>query len=96
MYATWVMLNMGPGMREKVEKMVTQFAALHEAQKGFISQTFLGDEEAGKYACLAVWESKKAVDDEMAAITPQLQKAITGIVKEEPTIQIFEVYEPKK
>jgi hypothetical protein len=96
MYAELVMLNLGSGVREISEKMVPQFAALHESLKGFKSQTFFGDEKTGNCGCFSLWESKEDLDAAMAVCVPQLQKAVTGLVKEEPTIQVFEVFEPKK
>jgi hypothetical protein len=96
MYAELVMLNFGPGIREISEKMVPQFAALHESLKGLVSQTFFGDDQTGNCGCLSVWKSKEDLDAAMAVCVPQLQKAIVGLVKEEPTIQVFEVFEPKK
>ena len=96
MHAELVILNLGSRVRELGATMIPQFAALHEAQKGLINQTFFGDEQTGNCGCFSVWKSKEDLDAAMAACVPELQKAIVGLVKEEPTIQVFEVFEPKK
>ncbi|GAI34457.1 unnamed protein product, partial [marine sediment metagenome] len=47
------------------------------------------------YASLSVWESKEDAEAAGAVIAPQLEQAVSGIVKGPPTRRFFEVYEPK-
>ena len=95
MYAQLSMLTLGPGMRSTAEKLADQFALALRALKGFKRVTFLGDETVGEYASLSVWESKEDAEAAGAVIGPQLEQAVSGIVKGPPTRRFFEVYEPK-
>ena len=95
MYAQLSMLTLGPGMRSTAEKLADQFAPALRALKGFKRVTFLGDETVGEYASLSVWESKEDAEAAGAVIGPQLEQAVSGIVKGPPTRRFFEVYEPK-
>ena len=95
MYASLVMLTLGPGTRSAAEKLADQFAPALRTLKGFKRVTFLGDEIVGEYGSLSVWESKEDAEAAAAVIGPQLEQAVSGIVKKPPTRQIFEVYEPK-
>jgi len=89
------MLTLGPGMRSTAEKLADQFATALRALKGFERVTFLGDDTVGEYASLSVWESKEDAEAAAAVIGPQLEQAVSGIVKGPPTRRFFEVYEPK-
>ena len=95
MYASLSVLTLGPGMRSTAEKLADQFAPALRALKGFKRVTFLSDETVGEYASLSVWESKEDAEAAAAVIGPQLEQAVSGIVKGPPTRRFFEVYEPK-
>ncbi len=95
MYASLLMLTLGPGMRSAGEKLADQFAPALRALKGFKRVTFLGDETVGEYGSLSLWESKEDVEAAAAVIGPQLEQAVSGIAKRPPTRHIFEVYESK-
>ncbi len=95
MYASLSVLTLGPGMRSTAEKLADQFAPALRVLKGFKRVTFLGDETVGEYASLSVWESKEDAEAAAAVIGPQLEQAVSGIVKGPPTRRFFEVYEPK-
>ena len=95
MYASLIMLTLGPGMRSAGEKLADQFAPALKTLKGFKKVTFLGDDTVGEYASLSVWESKEDVEAAAAVIGPKLEQAVSGIAKSPPTRRFFEVYEPK-
>jgi hypothetical protein len=95
MYARLVLFTLGPGMRSTGEKLADQFAPALGAQKGFKSVTFFLDDIVGEYGALSLWESKEDADASSAALDPQLQQALTGIVQGPPTLLLFEVYESK-
>jgi heme-degrading monooxygenase HmoA len=95
MYATLVMFTLGPETRSTAEKLAEQFAPVIRTQKGFKSITFLGDDAAGEYASLTIYESKEDAEAAGAGIGPQLEQALKGIVKGAPIIRLFEVREPK-
>ncbi len=95
MYARLVLFTLGPGTRSTAEKLDDQFAALLRARKGFKSVTFLADDTVGEYGAFVLWESKEDAEAAFEALNPQLEKALTGIVKGPPTTRLFEVVEPK-
>ncbi len=95
MYASLVMLTLGPGKRSTGEKLADQFAPALKTLKGFKRVTFLGDEAVGEYGSLSLWESREDVEAAAAVIGPQLEQAVSGIAKGPPTRRFFEVYEPK-
>jgi len=95
MYAQWVMFALGPGTRSTAEKLADQFAPVLRTLKGFKSVTFIGDDTAGEYASLSLWESKENAEAAAAATGSRLEEALSGIVKGPLTRRLFEVYEPK-
>ena len=95
MYAQLYMFTLGPGMRSTAEKIADQFASKHKTIKGFKSVTYIGDETVGEYGSLSLWESKEEVEAAGEVFGPQIEQALSGIVKGPPTRRLFEVYEPK-
>ena len=95
MYAQLSMITLGPGTRSAAEKLADQFAPALKTLKGFKRVTFIGDETAGEYGCLSLWESKENAEDAMAVVRPKLEQALRGIAMLPPTRRLFEVYEPK-
>ena len=95
MYASLVMLTIGPGMRSTGEKLAEQCGSALKSLKGFISVTFIGNVEVGEYGSLSIWESKEDAEAAAATTGPRLEQALSGLVKEQPTRRFFEVYEPK-
>jgi hypothetical protein len=57
--------------------------------------TYIGDETVGEYGSLSLWESKEEVEAAGEVLGPQIEQALSGIVKGPPTRRLFEVYEPK-
>ena len=95
MYAQLVMFTLGQGMRTEAESIADKFNALHKDIKGFKNATFLGDYANGNYGSLTIWETLEDLQAAADILRPKLQEALSGIAKGEPTVQIFEVYEPK-
>ena len=95
MYAQSVMFTLGPGMRSTADKLADQFASAHKTLKGFKSSTFIGDDTVGDYGALTLWETPEDLQAASNILRPKLQEALSGIAKGEPTVRVFEVYEPK-
>ena len=95
MYAQLVMFTLGPGMRSTADKLADQFASAHKTLKGFKNSTFIGDDTVGDYGALTLWETPEDLQAAGDILRPKLQEALSGIAKGEPTVQIFEVYDPK-
>ena len=95
MYASLVMLTIGPGMRSTGEKLAEQFGSALKSLKGFKSVTFFADVEVGEYGSLSIWESKEDAEAAAAVLRPKSEQALSGIAKGPPTRKYFEVYEPK-
>jgi len=95
MYAQLVMFTLGPGMRSTADKLAGQFASAHKTLKGFKSSTFIGDDTVGDYGALTLWETPEDLQAASNILRPKLQEALSGIAKGEPTVRVFEVYEPK-
>jgi hypothetical protein len=87
------MFTLGPEMRSRAEKLVDQFDPALRARKGFKSVTFFADDTDGTYGAFVLWETKEDGEAAIAALEPQLQQALSGIVKGPPTLRLFEVVE---
>jgi len=90
-----IMMNFGPGMQPEGEKVADKFAPIYKTFKGFKNATFFFDYETGTAGSLTLWESKEDADAASAALKPQLQQVAGGILKGPPTVQTFNLYEPK-
>ena len=95
MYAQLVMFTLGPGMRAEAEKNADKFHLAHKNLKGFNNAIFLGDDSVGDYGSLTIWETPEDLQAAKDILRPKLQEALSGIAKGEPTVRVFEVYEPK-
>ena len=96
MYAQLVMFTLGPGMRAEAEQMADAFNLAHKSLKGFKNATFLGDDSIGDYGSLTIWETPEDLQAAGNILRPKMQEALSGIAKGEPTVRVFEVYEPKE
>ena len=90
-----IMMNFGPGMRSGAEKVADAFAGIYKTMKGFKSSTFFGEWETGACGALSLWESKEDADAASVILKPKLQEVAGGILRGPPTVQTFELYEPK-
>jgi heme-degrading monooxygenase HmoA len=93
MYASFTMFTLGPGTRPAAEKLGEQFAPVLRSMKGFKNVTFIGDDSTGEYAALVLWESKDDAEAAVAATGPELEKALSGMMKGPPKRGVYEVWE---
>ena len=89
------MFTMPPGMREKMEQLADRMLAGMKQMKGFVSITFVMDEEGNEYGGFAVWESKEDAKAAMVQTGSQLDEALAGIVIGPLRRKLFEVYESR-
>lgn len=94
MFARMVFFKLEPGSREAVEKVVQELNAISRKQKGFRGNSYFFEDHMGEYAALNYWESKKDAESANAIMFPHFCEAVKGIVKEEPSLRLFEVYDP--
>ncbi|MFC1931610.1 antibiotic biosynthesis monooxygenase family protein [Chloroflexota bacterium] len=95
MYAQMSMITLGPGTRSSAEKLAEQFDPVLKTFKGFKKVTFFGDDAAGEYGSLSIWESKEDAESAAAVLSKKLEQAVSGIAKVPPVRKIYEVYEPR-
>ena len=91
MHALWTTFTLGPGTRQTVEKLGEQWAPILKSFKGFKSATFIGDDSAGEYAALSLWETKEYAEAALADTDPKVQQQIGSIAKGPVTRMIYEV-----
>ena len=90
MYAQVTGIKVKPEFVAEFPKIAEQFAGLHKAQKGFVRQTLLVDEESGEGLALSLWETKEDQDAAVAVCVRELQKS-SGMLIEEPTLKAYKV-----
>lgn len=93
MYAAQTMFTVPPGMREKMEQLGDRMLVGMRQMKGFVSVTFVMDEEANEYGGFALYESKEDAEAAMSQTGPKLDEALAGIVIGPLRRKLFEVYE---
>ena len=93
MYASTTMFTVSPGMRERMEQLADRMLVGMKQMKGFVSITFVMDEETNEYGGFAMWESKEDAKAAMDQTGPQLNEALVGIVIGPLRRKLFEVYE---
>jgi len=91
MYAWLTVFTLEPGMRSTAEKLCDQFTPVLQELKGFKGATLFGDEAAGKYGGLSLWESKEDAEAALAKAGPKLEEALSSITQRAPGRRIFEV-----
>ena len=93
MYVATTMFTVPPGMREKMEQLADRMLVGMKQMKGFVSITFVMDEEANEYGGFALYESKEDAEAAMSQTGPKLGEALAGIVIGPLRRKLFEVYE---
>ena len=96
MYVRLVLFTLGPGERSTAEKIADEIVPAIRAQKGCNTCKFFTDDEVGEYGIVVLWDSKEDADAASSVISPRLKPALADIVKEPPSIRLYEVYEPKE
>lgn len=94
MFARMVFFKLEPGSRQVAEKVVQELNLLSRKQKGFRGNSYFFEDHKGVYAALNYWESKKDAESANAIMFPHFCEAVKDVVKEEPDLRIFEVYDP--
>lgn len=93
MYARWVVLTLKSESRVTIGALVAQFTPLYRAQPGFESVTFVGDEATGECGSLSLWASREAAEAGSAALLPQLQQVVAGLLVGLPVSRFYAVYD---
>ena len=93
MYVATTMFTVPPGMREKMEQLADRMLVGMKQMKGFVSITFVMDEETNEYGGFALWESKEDAEAAMSQTGSKLDEALAGIVIGPLRRKLFEVYE---
>ena len=94
MHARLTTWRVGAENRPKMERLADGVSQQLRGMAGFRSITFLGDDAAGEYSSLAVWESKQAAEAAMQAFASQMRQIVADFGVQ-PEVRTFEVYEPR-
>jgi heme-degrading monooxygenase HmoA len=94
-YASMTMFATPPGMREKMETLGDRMVVEMRQMTGFVSITFLRDEEKNEYGGFALWKTKEDAEAAMKQTGPRLEEALAGIIIGPMQRRLFEVYESK-
>ena len=94
MYASMTMFTMPPGAREKMEQLAEQMLGGMKQMKGFVSITFVMNEETNEYGGVALWQSKEDAEAAMKQTGVKLEEALAGKTIGPMQRKIFDVYEP--
>ena len=95
MYASTTMFNMPPGARPKMEELSDKMVVGMRQMPGFVSMTFVMDEENNEYGGLALWETKEDAEAAMKQTGAKLDEALAGKVIGPLRRGLYEVYEPQ-
>ena len=95
MYAALTTLTVSPGMWVQMAKSTDQLFASIKTMKGFKQAIYFGDDAAGIFNSLVIWDSKQNAEAAQAVNAPKTQQGLASVLKAPPTRHIFEIYEPK-
>lgn len=84
---------MPSGMRKKMEELADKMLVGMREMPGFVSITFVMDEETNEYGGIALWETKEDAKAAMNQTGPQLEQALADSVIGPLRRKLFEVYE---
>ena len=94
MYASMTMFTMPPGAREKMEQLAEQMLGGMKQMQGFVSITFVMNEETNEYGGVALWQTKEDAEAAMEQTGIKLGEALSGKTIGPMERKIFDVYEP--
>lgn len=94
MYASTTMFSMPSGMRKKMEQLADQMLTGMRQMPGFVSITFVMDEEANEYGGIAIWKTKEDAKAALERTGSELKKALADTVIGPLRRKLFDVYEP--
>jgi heme-degrading monooxygenase HmoA len=95
MYARLVTLTLEPGNLTTAEKLADQAASVIRTLEGFKNVTFFGNDATGEYGSLSLWESEEDAEAVSKVTELHIREAVSDILKKQPTVRIFKVYEPR-
>jgi len=95
MYGELITFNLGPQMASTAEALADHFSAALTNAQGLRSKTFFVDHSTGECGAFFLWDSKEDFEAKHQVVGPELEKALSGIIKEPPFLKLYEVYEPK-
>ena len=94
MHAALVLFTLGPGTRDIAEQAGKQSGSKLQAMKGFKGMTMLGNDEAGEYGGLTLWETKEDAEAALAATQPAIKESLGALLKGPPLAKLYQVWEP--
>lgn len=93
MYASMTMFTMPPGMRKKMEQLADGMLVAMRQMQGFVSATFVMNEQANEYGGFMLWETRENAEAAMRKTGPKLEEALSGAAIGPLDRRLFEVYE---
>jgi heme-degrading monooxygenase HmoA len=94
-YASTTMFRMPPGSRGKMEQLADRMLASMKQMKGFVSITFLRNEQTNEYGGFALWKTKEDAEAAMKQTGSSLEDALSGSVIGPLQRKLFDVYAAK-
>ena len=95
MYVATTTFTMPPGSRPEMEALADRMLVGMRQMPGFVSISFVIDEEANEYGGFALWETKENAKAAMEQTGSQLDEALAGKVIGPLRRTLYEVYEPQ-
>ena len=95
MHARLVIMNVGPGQRDRMIALADDSFAFNKTLPGFVSATYLVfDEAKGDYGSLTLWRSAAEAQTAGERLRFWLQDKIGSQLTAPPAIREAEVYAP--
>ncbi|MCL6516370.1 hypothetical protein [Alicyclobacillus sp.] len=95
MYARVIRLALGPNTEWEAQRIADVFASVLPKQPGFRGVTFLANYRDGEYCSISYWDTEQQLLDALARVRPLLTDMVGSGYLWPPTVELFEVYEPK-
>jgi len=95
MYVRISNFTLGPGTRNAAESLADEVNRAYRALPGFRSVQFYADFDKGEYGGLSVWQTRTDADNAGQALKPIMEQKAGALLKGTPSVQTFELYEPK-
>ncbi|MFC2079565.1 antibiotic biosynthesis monooxygenase family protein [Candidatus Bipolaricaulota bacterium] len=95
MYAGTTMFTMPPGSRPEMEQLADQMLPMMKQMPGFVSISFVVNEETNEYGGIALWETKEDAETATSQTAPKMDEAVGNVAIGPIRRAIYEVYEPQ-
>ena len=95
MYVGKTMFTMPPGKRTEMEQLAERMLPMMKQMPGYVSITFLVNEETNEYGGIALWETKENAKSAMKQTAPRMDEALAGLTIGPIRRDVYEVYEPQ-